>query len=172
MSATGMLGGDAHVRAQWPATIAIDDARGQRNPGVGWCRQRRRDAGNNFERHVGAAEREGFLGAAAEDEWIPAFEADDGAASTCEYDQVSLNNRLVGLRTMPDLSDVNRACVRVAFGENLGADQVIVQYDVGVANQFERANRQQSWIARAGADQVHGAAGNRSQISAQSHRAA
>ena len=70
-----------------------------RDARIGRNRDRRANAGNDFERNTGAAQSLNFFSTASEDERIPAFQADDFFSRARMLDQQRLNRGL--LRAMP-----------------------------------------------------------------------
>ena len=148
--------------------------RRQRNAGVCRCRQSRGDARHDFERDPGASERCRFLGSATEEQRIATLEANDAVARERQRDKLPLNRRLIRLRTMTDLSDRHQSCARAAIRQDLSADQMIMQYDISLSNELERAHRQETRISGTGAHQIHRSVRHRSasmtMLSRSSHR--
>jgi hypothetical protein len=65
------------------------------------------------------------------------------------------------LRAMTDLPDGHQPGVTATLGQYRRADQMIVQDDVCISNELERANGEEPRISRTCAHQIHNSVGHR-----------
>src|SRR4030095_68684 len=128
-----------------------------------WARppRPRRDAGHNLERHVRAPQRARLFAAATEQKGIPTFEANDASPEAGERNHLPFDRGLLDLRPVTDFADIDELSTRPALSEDLRTNESMVKHDVGRLEHIERPQRQQTWIARPGAHEIHGARDNR-----------
>ena len=115
-----------------------------------------RDAGHDFVRHAGRFERGELFGEPGEDRGVAPFEPHDGAA------RAGVRGPSRSLISVCDISrpwpwrprQTSSASGRVRV-QQLGSGEVVVEHDVGRAEAFGAAQREQPGIAGAGADEIH-----------------
>src|SRR5207248_1983544 len=115
--------------------------------------QRGGDAGDHLEGDAGGGERLGLLAAAAEQERVAALEAHDALAAAGGVDQrLVYGDAALGV-AWAEFSD------REAFGgwrdevEDARRDEGVVEDEIGLAQQLDGSQGQQTAVPGAGADQ-------------------
>ena len=135
---------------------------GQRNAERSRCGEAGCDAVDHFAFDAGSMHRLALLPAAAEHEWVAAFQAHDAISLPCFRDHQSLNEFLRRRLAAAAFADVHNACVYACKRENAIAHQIIDQQHIRHADRFHRFQRKQFRIARPRADEkyfaIHAAA--------------
>ena len=110
---------------------------------------------NHFERHVIAGEMLGLLAAPAEDEGVPAFEADHPSPRVSQAEQEVVD--LVLRQMMPSrfLAGKDAAGPRRNELLDLLADEAVEHHHIGLADQPQSLDRQQVAVAWPGSCQIH-----------------
>ena len=129
----------------------------QRESKLGAGRQRRRDARHDLVAHAGRLERGNFFLGATEEHRIAAFEANDDRVSLRRVDEPFVDELLRGGVFPAAFADGD---LFGAGGERhrIGMHQRIVEDDVGLREQFRRAQREQVRRAGSGANEIDDAA--------------
>jgi len=139
-------------------------AMGQRNAGVGGASGRCGDARANLERNAVLGELFDLFAAATEDERVAALEPHHALALARQpHQQVAdllLRQRVVGA----PLADIDALGLAPREVDDAGVDQPVVEHDVGLLHQPERAEGQQVGVARSGADEIDLAERRRSAV--------
>jgi len=100
------------------------------------------DAGDDFAGDAMGEEEFGFFSAAAEDEGVAGFEADDLLASAGEVDEEAEDFGLDWFLLPGTFAGVDEFGGGVSEGEYFGADEPIVKHDVGCGEPEKGANRE------------------------------
>ena len=111
-----------------------------------------RDARNDFKKNFVGAESLDFFGGAAKEERVAPFEADDNRMLRGGVDEERVD---VGLREETEagaLADVDTLCGGRDEGEDFGADEGIVEDNVGGLKQARGLPGEEIGIARASTD--------------------
>ena len=125
-----------------------------RHAGVGGSGDGGRDAGDDFEGDAGGCEGERFFAAAAEDEGVAALEPDDALArrGLCRRGTSLISSCVSALRS-GDLPAKMRSAPASDVVEDGGADEPVVDNDVGCGETVAPGQGQQTGVAGTGADQ-------------------
>ena len=141
------LGGDEDAGLR---VIAVRE----RYAGISGAAYRRRDARTNLKRHALVGERFDLLAAASEHEGIAALQPQYALALSGEADQhladLALRRGVVS-RTFADIDALRLPRYEV---EDRGIDEPVIEHDVGLLHQAQRAERQEIGIAGAGAHEI------------------
>ena len=129
-------------------------AMGQRDPGVGRAAGGGGHPRRDPERHAGGGQRLELLAAAAEDERIAALEPQYPLAGAGEIDQKPIDAGLGADVAIAHLADEDPFHPGRHQLEDVGADQAVVDHDVGLPHQAQRLQGEQLGAARPGADQI------------------
>ena len=132
-------------------------AEGERQLGLGGAAERSGDAGNDDDGDILLAQALDLFAAAAEHEGIAALETNHLAAGSRGVDQPAVDLVLADAGLAAALADEHALGVAPHAVEHRVGDELVVEYDIGVLQHLQRAQRQQVGIARAGAHQEHGA---------------
>ena len=103
---------------------------------------------------AGFAQGFDFLAAAAEDEGVPPFEADDAVAVSGEADEQGVDFGLGHGVVARGFADVDLGGVSAGQGEDFVGAQAVMDDDVSLAEEAEGAQADEVRGTRAGADQV------------------
>ena len=112
------------------------------------------DAGNNLEGYVGFAESANFVLNAAEDQRVAALETNDRVTVTGRVDHALVDFVLRNIFCATALAYVVDGGARGKQIEDLGRDEVVMENDVGAAEDFGGANGEQVFRAGARAHEV------------------
>ena len=126
----------------------------QRNPGIGGAADRRRDAGADLERHAMLGQRLDLLAAAPEHEGIAALEAQHALARAGVAHQHGADLLLRRGVVVGALADIDALGLAAHEFEDFRRDQPVVEHDLGLLHQAQRAEGQQIGVAGAGADEI------------------
>ena len=107
---------------------------------------------------AGLEQRLDLLAAAAEDQRVAALEPDHALTELAAPHQERVDLGLAHEVAGPLLADIDQLGRRVGQAEDAGADQPVVDHDLGLAQQARGLEGQQLGVAGAGADQIHHAA--------------
>jgi hypothetical protein len=110
----------------------------------------RRDAGDDLERDAGIGERERLLAAAPEQKRVTALEAYDTGPLAAERDEHRVHLVLC------EAVALDSQCVRRCLVDELGRDEPVIDEHVACTQALEPLDRDQSRVARAGADERNG----------------
>ena len=132
-------------------------AEGERQFGFGGAAERRRDPGNDDDRNILLAQALDLFAAASEHEGIATLQANHLAAGFRGVDQTLVDLVLSDAALAAALADEHALGVAPHAVEHRVGDELVVEHDVGILQHLQGAQRQQIGIARAGADQEHGA---------------
>jgi hypothetical protein len=117
-----------------------------RNPGIGRHGDRRRDAGDDLERHAGRAQRLCFFAAARENEHVAALEAHDALSLTGEL-HAQGGDLVLGQRVRAGaLADVNAFAIGRGEIDDRLRREVIVEKSVAVLHRAGALERQKARI--------------------------
>ena len=126
----------------------------ERYAGISGAAYRRRDARTNLKRHALVGERFDLLAAASEHEGVAALQPQYTLALSGEADQhltdLALRRGVIS-RTFADIDALRLP--RYEF-EDRGIDEPVIEHDVGLLHQAQRAERQEIGIAGAGAHEI------------------
>ncbi len=125
----------------------------QRNAGIGGAGQRGGDAGHDFESDAVLAQEFQFLAAATKDKRVATLQPNHplASASVLQHQRVDSNLRRMVITRL--FSDLDKFGVAAREREYFFTHQAIVQDDIGLVEQAQRAQGQQSRIAGAGANE-------------------
>ena len=141
------LGGDEDAGLR---VIAVRE----RYAGISGAAYRRRDARTNLKRHALVGERFDLLAAASEHEGIAALQPQHALALSGEADQhladLALRRGVIS-RAFADIDALRLPRYEV---EDRGIDEPVIEHDVGLLHQAQRAERQEIGIAGAGAHEI------------------
>ena len=110
-----------------------------RNSGVRRHRQRRADAGRDFERDAGATQRLRLFAAASEDERIAALQANDPAAALRLRNHQRFDLGLFHCVFAGAFADENALAAGRCQRNDRIACQRVIEQNVGVSQQFRRS---------------------------------
>ena len=132
-------------------------AMGQRNAGVSRAGQRGGDAGHHFVADAVRAQEFEFFAAAAEDETVAALQPHDAFAGARVFQHQCVDLFLRHVVMAGFLAHFDAFGIAARKFQHLGADQAVVQDHIGLVEQAQPAQGEQTRVAGAGADQRHAA---------------
>ena len=117
---------------------------------------------NHLERHVIVGEMLGFLAAPAEDEGVPAFEADDPSPRVSQPEQQVVDFVLPQMVPSCFLAGEDAAGPRRNEVLDLLADEAVEHHHIGLAHQPQSLDCQEIGVARPGSYQIYTSLAHRS----------
>jgi tetratricopeptide (TPR) repeat protein len=126
-----------------------------RNAGIAGGCKGGRNAGDDFERNLVQGEAVELLGSAGKDHGVAAFEAHDRRIELGQGNQPLVDLGLRNDAAGAVLAEGDAQAIGPAVAENGRVDEVVVEDGVGPLEDFDRAERDQAWIARPGANEIN-----------------
>ena len=118
-------------------------------------RQRRRHTGNNFVGHSRSAKRLGFLPAAAEDQRVAPLQTDDDLARASPLDEHRVDVRIFVWMVAGQVADAEQLGGGIGKLEEARRNELVVENQVCLGEQFRGAKREQPGVARPGPHEKH-----------------